>query len=313
MVLAFGLHDEVIIFMHSLTERLQGGPSTQETLASEDPTSLPDHALQCWLRYLESKDGQDLDDAIAAGDNSVEHMPDAHPLRGRDLALLGSMLTERYRLSNTHSDNDRGILALESCVSTPQYNTRGGVFDILGMALLARFKHAGQLDDVEKAISAHEDAVRLTPDGDADKPRRLLNLGNSFSRRFEHLGQLDDVEKAISAQEDAVRLTPDGHANKPPCLTNLGNSFLPLFEHLGQLDDVEKAISAHEDAVRLTPDGHANKPRRLTNLGNSFLGRFDHLGQLDDVEKAISAQEDAVRLTPDGHANKPKCLMNLGN
>src|SRR3984957_19380281 len=64
------LHDKVIIFMHSWTEGLQGGPSTEETLASEHPTSLSDHALQCWLRYVESDDGQDLDDAISAVNNA---------------------------------------------------------------------------------------------------------------------------------------------------------------------------------------------------------------------------------------------------
>ena len=56
--------------MHSLTEGLQGGPSTQETLASEHPTLLSDHALRCWLRYGESDDGQDLDNAISAVNNA---------------------------------------------------------------------------------------------------------------------------------------------------------------------------------------------------------------------------------------------------
>src|SRR3984957_4515243 len=231
------------MFMHSLTEASQGAPSTQETLSSDHPISLYDHALQCLLRYKESNDGQDLDNAISAMNNAIEHIP--------------------------------------------EYNASGGAFFILGMALLARFMHAGQLDDVEKAISAHEVAVRLTPDGHADKPGCLMNLGNSFLSCFEHFGQLDDVEKAISAHEDALRLTPDGHADKPSRFMNLGNSFRRRFDHLGQLDDVEKAISAHEDAVRLTPDGHANKPGCLMNLGNSFLSRFHHSKCRADLDSAI--------------------------
>ena len=39
----------------------------------------------------------------------------------------------------------------------------------LGDSFSRRFDHLGQLDDVEKAISADEDAIRHTPDGHAKK------------------------------------------------------------------------------------------------------------------------------------------------
>src|ERR1700722_11949850 len=302
------------MFMHSLTEASQGAPSTQETLSSDHPISLYDHALQCLLRYKESNDGQDLDNAISAMNNAIEHIPE-YNASGGSFFILGMALLARFMHAGQLDDVEKAISAHEVAVRlTPDgHADKPSRLMPLGNSFLCRFEHLGQLDDVEKAISAHEDAVRLTPNGHADKPSRLVNLGNSFRRRFEHFGQLDDVEKAISAHEDAVRLTPDGHADKPSRLMNLGNSFIRRFEHSGQLDDVEKAISAHEDAVHLTLDGHSNKPMCLTNLGRSFLGRFEHLGQLHDVEKAISVNEDAVRLTLDGHADKPSLLTNLGN
>jgi hypothetical protein len=42
------------------------------------------------------------------------------------------------------------------------------------------FGHSGELADVNKAISALERAVYLTPDGHAKKPGFLGNLGNAF-------------------------------------------------------------------------------------------------------------------------------------
>ena len=91
------------------------------------------------------------------------------------------------------------------------------------------------MGDIEKAISSLEDAVRLTPDGHADKPIRLSNLGISLLTRFECLGEIGDIERAISNLQDAVELTPDGHADRPTRLSNLGLSMRARFERLGEM------------------------------------------------------------------------------
>ena len=135
--------------------------------------------------------------------------------------------------------------------------------------------------------------MNLTPDGHADKPGHLSNLGNSFLGRFEHSGDLADSDRAISTCKQAVNLTPDGHADKAGRLNNLGNSFLRHFEHSGDLADSDRAISAHERAVNLTPDGHADKAGRLNNLGISFARRFEHSGDLADSDRAISSYRSA--------------------
>jgi hypothetical protein len=74
---------------------------------------------------------------------------------------------------------------------------------------------SSDLADSDRAISAHERAVNLTPDGHANQPSYLNNLGNSFLRRFERSGDPADIDRTISAHEGAVNLTPDGHANQP--------------------------------------------------------------------------------------------------
>ena len=170
----------------------------------------------------------------------------------------------------------------------------------------------GELVDIEDAISAHKEAVRLTPDGHYNKPTYFSNLGISLVNRFDRSGQLVDIEDAISSYKDAVRLTPDGYRNKPLYLFNLGASLSRRFRCFGEPADIEDAISTQKDAVRLTPDGYAYKPEGFNNLGVSLVDRFDRSGQLVDIEDAISTHKDAVRLTPDCHPNKPLYLNNLG-
>lgn len=70
----------------------------------------------------------------------------------------------------------------------------------------------------------HQNALRVTPEGHAELPSRMSNLGNSFMRRFEHFRDLTDIDQALVLHQNAIQLTPDGHANLPSLLNNLANS-----------------------------------------------------------------------------------------
>jgi hypothetical protein len=91
-------------------------------------------------------------------------------------------------------------------------------------------------------MSAYNDAVHLTPEGHADMPSYLYNLGCLFLCRFEHMNELSDIDKAISTLDDAARLIPAGHARMPPCLNSLGHAFSCRFERTGNRIDLENAI-----------------------------------------------------------------------
>ncbi|KIJ31933.1 hypothetical protein M422DRAFT_266300 [Sphaerobolus stellatus SS14] len=95
----------------------------------------------------------------------------------------------------------------------------------LGYLFKSRFKHRGQLEDLDNAIENQQQALNLTPDGHPGKAGRLSSLGHSFWTRFEHLGQLEDLENVIADQQQALNLTPDGHPGKAGRVSNLGISF----------------------------------------------------------------------------------------
>ncbi|KAE9390268.1 TPR-like protein [Gymnopus androsaceus JB14] len=185
--------------------------------------------------------------------------------------------------------------------------------DNAALQLARSFQQSGDISQIENAVQLWEQACELVPEGHADKPGLLSNLGAAYISRFNCLGELSDIESAIFALKQAVELTPDGHDDKPSWLNNLGNAYESRFGHLGELSDIESAIFALKQAVELTPDGHANKPGSLSNLGSAYESRFGHLGELSDIESAIFALKQAVELAPDGHADKPSMFHNLGN
>jgi tetratricopeptide (TPR) repeat protein len=188
--------------------------------------------------------------------------------------------------------------------------------DTLVLAVqLFNFRYARSKNeiDLDKAISALDHAITLTPDGHPSQGRRLAQFGLLLLRRNERVRTPSDIDRAIFALECSIMIIPEGDADRPDALNNLGVALSFRFQQTGELIDINKAISAHIDAVRLTPDDHADKLGRLNNLGMSSLYRFKKTGELGDIDKATWVIDDVVRLTPEGHPNMPGYLNNLGN
>lgn len=70
--------------------------------------------------------------------------------------------------------------------------------NILGLSLLCRFRHTGDIIDLDHAITAHQDVVLLTPEGHTGKARYLYNLGTSFAHCYKCTHNCVDFETAIS-------------------------------------------------------------------------------------------------------------------
>ena len=92
------------------------------------------------------------------------------------------------------------------------------------------FKWNNDLNDISEAISFHQRAIQLTPDGDADMPLLVNNLGQSLMHRFDRTGDLSDISEAILFQQRTVQLTPDGHSQLTGYLNNLGLSYALRFQ-----------------------------------------------------------------------------------
>jgi hypothetical protein len=99
----------------------------------------------------------------------------------------------------------------------------------------SRFEHTGDLADISDAISYQQKAVHLTPEGHADMPSWLNNLGIHF-------------KVALNAQEILLTFPMPYHISRkqfisllramqtcPARLNNLGISFQSRFECTGDL------------------------------------------------------------------------------
>jgi hypothetical protein len=67
----------------------------------------------------------------------------------------------------------------------------------LGVSRLRRFKHIGELFDINASISNLLQVVWPSDDGHPDKPVYLSNLGLAQQCRFERIGELSDIITSI--------------------------------------------------------------------------------------------------------------------
>ncbi|KAJ6536121.1 CHAT domain-containing protein [Mycena capillaripes] len=186
---------------------------------------------------------------------------------------------------------------------------RGMFLNLLGDICLEQWEGFSNIDTLNEAVCAYEDAVRDNP---ADTEFQQ-DLGDALLELVQWQNDVTDITKYVSVMEKLVRDTPDGDPARPGLLNNLGNSLVTRFEHLGDLTDLNKSVLFREDALRLIPDSDFNKPAYLNNLGISLFRRFGHLGDLADLNKSVLLKEQAIHLTPEGHPDKPSRLSNLGS
>ncbi|KAJ7466076.1 CHAT domain-containing protein [Mycena latifolia] len=277
---------------------------------------LGDISFRCYQR---SGTVDHLNQAVSAYGDAVRD----DPVSATYLADLGIGLFQRFERRRDLADISGSVAALEAALSLSadeHLNTSmqfhpdmPSQLANLGNSLLRRFECLGDLTDINQAVSRHEAAVELTPDGHQEMPSRLNNLAHSLLSRFERLGALTDINQGVSKFEAAVELTPEGHRDMPTRLNNLGNSLFRRFERLGDLSDINRAVSKLEAAVELAPNGYSTLPVYLDNLGNSLFRRFTRLGALTDINQAVSKYEAAVKLTPEHHKSMAPRLNNLGS
>ena len=135
---------------------------------------------------------------------------------------LGLLYYWLYGNSWRTADLGKAIFVCEEavgCTSTVPWQLALG----LSSTLQRRFSDEGDVEDIDRAIQLHQNALSPMKKGYPYRPLLLSNLGNELVQRFNRLGKLTNIENAILSQQKAV-----AHARRQ---TNIF-IFLTLVLHL---------------------------------------------------------------------------------
>ncbi|KAG2122495.1 CHAT domain-containing protein [Suillus clintonianus] len=183
----------------------------------------------------------------------------------------------------------------------------------LALALKARFRDRGSIDDLEESIQLGREAVSLCPEGHCDRGTCLNNLASSLQSRFDHQGKSHDLDEVISMHEEALRLSPVGHKFRDFSLDNLGCALRTRFVKHGDVDDINRAVSLFREALTLRPPGHPRRDTTLNNLALALDTRYDKLHVIEDLNEAIDLYRESLRLKQLDDPERHRILFNLSS
>jgi hypothetical protein len=127
--------------------------------------------------------------------------------------------------------------------------------DTLGLSYAARYRHLGNLVDINSAIEYHSQAVSLTHAEHPRKLGRLYNLATSYRIRFQRLKHPDDIESAIDCLDQAYLFTRgENHDAFPLIMDALGRCHVNRTKLLCDPHAIRQAISCFQSAAE-SPTG----------------------------------------------------------
>ena len=90
------------------------------------------------------------------------------------------------------------------------------------------------MDDLNSAVEAIKESVKLTLRDHPDQADHLTNLGNALKFRFERTGLMKDLNAVVEVIEESVKVTPRHHPNRAIYLNNVGNALQNRLSERGQ-------------------------------------------------------------------------------
>ncbi|MEV0033932.1 CHAT domain-containing tetratricopeptide repeat protein [Nocardia sp. NPDC050793] len=245
-------------------------------------------------RSIISGSSADLDEAIDLLSTVMANSTPDPRAASRSALLndLGAALATRARRIDAPRDLDRAIALFEEAAASADFGQPQTLCNI-GEARIDRFLNRGEIDDIDTAVRAFQDAFALNPD-----PLWHASIGLSIAlwHRYERLGAIDDLNASIDLLDARLDSLPGD--NSPPVeeLANLGTILTARFEHLGTVPDLDRAIRIDRQAETLARVGHPARPNVLNGLGIALRVRHRRLAVRSDLDEAIRYLIEAVSL-----------------
>ena len=241
-----------------------------------------------------------LDLAISKIEEAVLSVPHDYSHRGLLYHNWSALLSSRYLLTRDSED-------LEKCISTARlvidelttssHPNRIKFLISLASWLRERFDKDGALQDINDAIEAASEAVKLARPSHPELATWLNYLALYHSKRFDKAENLDDANKAILYAREAIGLTPlDDALNQAKRFSSLSLYYSDRFGWAGDTNDLQLGVLLSRKALILLPPDHSKRPTMLHNLTWCLRTRYSRLGDLEDLDEAIRKGQEAVDL-----------------
>ncbi len=247
------------------------------------------------LSYLEeyelSNEQTDLQKASRALKRSIELTDKNSPNLFPRLIKYATSLRMLYEHDPTLSYLDDAISSLETVrKATPKdKENQLATLSEISKALTIRHDATGNINDIQHAIDAQEELVRLlSDDASPHLPYQLADYSILLTKGFVFTRDKTLLMRAEDGFKTAIELAKDDIQFAARCFHNLANVQGYIFDITGERSFLEKAIDNRLRAIERTPNGSNELAGRIAGMGQDEL-------QLYELNKNESTLESAIK------------------
>lgn len=264
------------------------------------PENLNNYAL-CLLRRFQRLGRQkDLNDAVRLLNMALNIVNENDRQRPLYLVNLGNALRTRFERVGSTEDLQLAIEKLGDGIETLQPHdnfNRAMLLSSLGSTLRGAFERNRDLQNLNEAIVAYEEATRLLPEEAFYRSEYLNSLASALSLRASVTESTQnwksDLDRAIALAEESLSLLSEDSPDRPSRYNVLGNSLRLRYDKTGSKEDLNSAVASFEKAVNCTAPDHLDRARNLSNLASALAERND--GETDLI-RALEAFEQSANI-----------------
>jgi len=266
------------------------------------------------LRYAATASAADLDQAITVNAQALAASRSDRPEYQMMAIHLFAVLRQRTACPDGDAAGLDIAVELPEVVLAampPDHLDRPMMLSDLGLGLRARGERTDNLDDVNRAVEAGEQAVGPEWADHPDRAKFLNNLGRTLQVRFNWTGVAADRERAVEVGGQAIAAAADP-VFRATCRFNLSSAVRIGCEGTEEQDCLNRAVKLGEQAVTDMPEDHPFRSLALITLAKALLARYRRFGERADLDQAIDQGELALAAISPENADYAAILSNLG-
>jgi hypothetical protein len=241
-------------------------------------------------RYDLLGDASDLGEAIETGRLLLPLIGRGSPLGVQALFNLSTSLREAYERTGEDADIAEAIELLNGCLEQcgDDHPRRGVVFSDLGRSYCLRYRHNGDVEDLNRAASAGRAA--LAASADTLNGRLVESYLNTLLELVKRTDTDTDSDALVATAEEALRETPDG-PRKAGAMHNAAVAYWHRYGKNTAADDAARAMELWREAAGSVIGPVAVRLRAALGLRDTAMDR-------EDLTEALSASATVLSLMP---------------
>jgi hypothetical protein len=260
---------------------------------TDKASSLNDLAAAYYCRYVVKEELSDVNEAIEWARQAVALSPEGSAMKLDSLQILQLALSKMVSRTGEKKDRDAAAQVVQKVLSSSRDEEElTKAFGLMGSSWLLQHQYddTGNKSDLDKAIEAAREAVRLTPQDDPFYAAAARSLAGRLIRRHETTDAEADLQSAIQCLKQARTLILEDDSD----ILSLFYDLATALERTGKKDDRNKAIDLFRKASR-NPCG---LPLNRIECARGAIATLVNLGGEAGWAEARTLAEEALKLVP---------------